>query len=412
MAQELKSRVAIVGGGPAGCICAYFLQNDFDVTVFDFSSPLRTLLPTGGGRCNLCHAEYDFKELAKNYPRGEKFLYSVFSKFSTADTIEFFEKIGVKTYIQDDMRIFPESNSAKDVREKFLKALNKVKFVKEKVLRINPPYLQELSPLTRHSVTPSPTIGARDKMQVVTDMGAHKTDYVVISTGGHASYELIKLSGHKIIEPKPALTGLVTREDFSSISGVSINDILFTHKGVSGPAVYKISSLKARDKFPYNLSFNFVGDIDLQSALNENPHKSIKNLLTTIPFIRPSDTFSHAGEKDTIPKSFAEFVLKNLKINPDEKCHRIDGKTRDRILDKLQNFTVTAVGTVPDGEVVTAGGVDLNEINPKTMESKLHKGIYFCGEVMDIDGFCGGFNLQNCWSTGYVAATGIIFSNQ
>lgn len=367
MAQESKSKVAIVGGGPAGCICAYFLQNDFDVTVFDFSSPLRTLLPTGGGRCNLCHAEYDFKELAKNYPRGEKFLYSVFSKFSTADTVEFFEKIGVNTYIQDDMRIFPGSNSAKDVREKFLKALNKVNFVKEKVLRIN------------------------DGFSVVTDMGAHKADYVVISTGGHASFELIKLSGHKIIEPKPALTGLVTREDFSSISGVSINDVLFTHKGVSGPAVYKISSLKARDKFPYNLSFNFVGDIDLQSALNKNSHKSIKNLLS-----------------DYVPKSFAEFVLKDLKINPDEKCHRIDGKTRDRILDKFQNFTVTAVGTVPDGEVVTVGGVDLNEINPKTMESKLHKGIYFCGEVMDIDGFCGGFNLQNCWSTGYVASQAIL----
>lgn len=362
MVQELKSKVAIIGGGPAGCCCAYFLQDIFDVIVFDYSAPLRTILPTGGGRCNLAHAEYDFRELAKNYPRGEKFLYSVFSKFSTADTVEFFEKIGVKTYIQDDMRIFPVSNSAKVVREKFLNALHKVKFIKEKVLRIN------------------------DGFSVVTDMGAYKADFVIISTGGHASYELIKLLGHKIIEPKPALTGLVTREDFSSISGVSINDVLFTHKGISGPAVYKISSLKARDKFPYNLSFNFIGDIDLQKALNENPHKSIKNLLS-----------------DYIPKSFAEFILDN----PDEKCHRIDGKTRDKILDKLQNFTVTAIATVPDGEVVTCGGVDLKEINPKTLESKLHKGIYFCGEVMDIDGFCGGFNLQNCWSTGAIVAEAV-----
>ena len=96
MVQELKSKVVIVGGGPAGCICAYFLQNDFEVTVIEKNSPLKTLLPTGGGRCNLCHAEFDFKELAKNYPRGEKFLYSVFSKFSTSDTIEFFEKIVVE----------------------------------------------------------------------------------------------------------------------------------------------------------------------------------------------------------------------------------------------------------------------------------------------------------------------------
>lgn len=355
MEQGLKSRVAIIGGGPAGCICAYFLQDKFDVTVYDKKSPLLTLLPTGGGRCNLAHAEFDFKELVKNYPRGEKFLYSVFSRFSTSNTLEFFEKIGVETYIQDDMRIFPVSNSAKDLREKFLKALNKVKFVKKELFDIP------------------------------------DADFVVIATGGHASYNIIRALGHRIVEPKPALTGLVTKEDFSSISGVSINDVLFTHKGVSGPAVYKISSLKAREQFPYSLSFNFVGDIDLQTALNENPHKTIKNLLS-----------------EYVPKSFAEFILDN----PDEKCHRIDGKMRDKILDKLQNFTVTVIGTVPDGEVVTAGGVDLNEINPKTMQSKFVPYVYFCGEVMDIDGFCGGFNLQNCWSTGYLASQGIIFSNR
>lgn len=354
MEQGLKSKVAIIGGGPAGCVCAYFLQDNFDVTVYDKKSPLLTLLPTGGGRCNLAHAEFDFKELAKNYPRGEKFLYSVFSRFSTADTLEFFEKIGVETYIQDDMRIFPKSDSAKDVREKFLKALNKVKFVKKEIFDIP------------------------------------DADFVVIATGGHASYNIIRALGHRIVEPKPALTGLVTKEDFSVISGVSINDVLFTHKGISGPAVYKISSLKARDKFPYTLSFDFVGDIDLQAALNENPHKTIKNLLS-----------------EYVPKSFAEFILDE----PDRKCHIIDGKTRDKILDKLQNFTVTAVGTVPDGEVVTSGGVDLDEINPKTMESKLVPHVYFCGEVMDIDGFCGGFNLQNCWSTGYLAAQGIISSS-
>lgn len=366
MVQELKYKVAVIGGGPAGCICAYFLQNDFEVTIFDKKSPLLTILPTGGGRCNIAHAEYDFKELVKNYPRGEKFLYSVFSKFCTSDTVEFFEKIGVDTYVQDDMRIFPVSNSAKDVREKFMKALNKIKFVKEEVLRIN------------------------DGFSVVTDMGAYKADFVVIATGGHSSYEFIRLSGHKIIEPKPALVGLRTKEDFSSISGVSLNDVLFTHKGISGPAVYKISSLKARDKFPYELKFNFIGDINLQTVLNENPHKSIKNLLA-----------------DYVPKSFAEFVLKKININPDEKCHRINGKMRDKILDEFQNFKITAVGTVTDGEVVTSGGVDLSEINPKTMESKIIPRIYFCGEVMNIDGFCGGFNLQNCWSTGFIAAMSI-----
>lgn len=370
MEQESKSKVVIIGGGPAGCMCAYFLQNDFDVIVLEKNSPLKTLLPTGGGRCNLCHAEFDFKELVKNYPRGEKFLYSVFSKFSTADTIEFFEKIGVPSYIQENLRVFPQSNSAKDVREHFLRALNKTKFVKENALRIN---------------------RKGDKFSVVTDMGAYNANYVVIASGGHATYDLIKMLGHKIVEPKPALVGLLTKENFSQISGVCINDLLFTHKGVSGPRIYTISSLRARDKFPYKLNFDFIGKIDLQNDLNSNPHKSIKNLLA-----------------DYVPKSFVEYVLQVLKINKETKCHAIDGKTRDRILDKLKNFEITVIGTSPDGEVVTAGGVDLKEINSKNLESKIVPHVYFCGEVMDIDGFCGGFNLQNCWSTGYLSALGII----
>lgn len=369
MVQESKSKVAVIGGGPAGCFCAYQLQNFCDVTVFEAKSPLVSLLPTGGGRCNLAHAEYDFRELAKNYPRGEKFLYSVFSRFATAETLEFFENIGVETYTQDDMRIFPVSNSAKDVREKFLANLNGVQFRKETVLRADK---------------------LDEKIKVVTDRDSYYFDKIVISVGGHSGFDIAKMLGHNIIEPKPALVGLKTREDFSSISGVSLCDVLFTHKGISGPAVYKISSLRARDKFPYKLTFDFVGEIDLQSALNENPHKSIKNLLS-----------------DYVPKSFAEFVIVYSGVNPDEKCHRIDGKTRDKILSAFQNFEITAVGTVADGEVVTAGGVDLKEINPKTMESKIVSGVYFCGEVLDIDGFCGGFNLQNCWSTAFVAAQGV-----
>lgn len=373
MEQELTSKVGIIGGGPAGCFCAYLLQNSKNVTIFDFGSPLRTILPTGGGRCNLAHAEFDFRELAKNYPRGEKFLYSVFSKFSTADTIDFFEKIGIQTYIQDDMRIFPNSNSAKDVREKFLAALSKVKFKKERVLRIN------TNPLT-----------------IVTDMGSYTFDKVVISTGGHAGYDCAKFLGHKIIAPKPALTALKTAENLKQLAGVSvknvksegiIGDIIFTHEGVSGPLIYKISSIKARDNFPYKIVLDLCDEFDLQDLLNNNPHKSIKNLLS-----------------EFVPRSLAEFILKN----PDEKCHKINGKTRDEILNKLHNFEITIKAPSKDGEVVTCGGVDLKEINPKTMESKLIEGVYFCGEVMDIDGFCGGFNLQNCWSTAYAAAQGIM----
>ena len=274
------------------------------------------------------------------------------------------------------MRVFPKSNSSADVREKFLKSLSKTNFKKEQVLRINQ------NPLT-----------------VVTDCGSYKFDKVVIATGGHAGYDCAKFLGHNIIAPKPALTALRTKENFSSLSGVSLKEVkcmyttdelLFTHNGISGPLVYKISSVNARKEFPYKINFDFIGEINLQEHLNKNPHKNIKNLIS-----------------EFVPKSFAEYILTGLNIACETKCHMINGKTRDLILDKLHNFEITVVGTATGKEVVTSGGVDLKEVNAKTLESKLVKGVFFCGEILDIDGFCGGFNLQNCWSTAYVAAYGI-----
>lgn len=383
MGQGLKSKIAIIGGGPAGCFCAYLLQDHFEVTVFEAKSPLATLLPTGGGRCNLAHAEYDFKELAANYPRGEKFLYSVFSRFGTSETIEFFRKIGVDTYVQDDLRIFPLSNSSVDVREKFLAGLKQVKFIERRVDLIE----ENMNGFT-----------------VICGQMQHKFDKVIIATGGHSGFSLAEGLGHNIIPPRPSLCGLKTKENFVDLSGVSFKnvtaevngklyagDFMFTHTGVTGPVIYYISSVMARENFPYYIYIDFTGEFDLQSVLNENPHKSIKNLLS-----------------DYVPKSFAEFITLRCGIDPEEKCHRIDGAARDKVFQKLRKFEITVIGTRPDGEVVTSGGVDLKEINPKTMESNLIAGLYFCGEVLDIDGFCGGFNLQNCWSTAYAAAQAIM----
>ena len=364
MEQGLNSifKVAIIGAGPAGCLCAYYLQNYFEVTLIDYGKPLRTLLPTGGGRCNLAHAEYDFRELAKNYFRGEKFLYSIFSKFCTSETIEFFKNIGVETYTQEDNRIFPISNSSTEVRDKLLKALNKVKFKQEKVTKLD----------------------------------FTKYDYIVIATGGHSSYSLIE--NHTIVPPKPALVGLRTKDLLPQ--GVTVkrvysegftDDVLFTHEGISGPLIYKISSKYARKEFPYEINLNFFEGINLQEYLNKSPHKSIKNLLS-----------------EFLPKSFATHVLDALNIDADLKCHQINGKIRDLITEKLTNYKLCVTGTSKGGEVVTCGGISLDEVNSKTMESKITPNLYFCGEVLDIDGLCGGYNLQNCWSTAYVAAQGII----
>lgn len=387
MVQESTSNksVAIIGAGPAGCVCAKFLKNNgFCPIIFDKGKYLRTILPTGGGRCNLAHAEFDFKNLTKNYPRGEKFLYSVFSKFGTEDAIQFFKQLGIETYAQEDNRIFPKSNSSRDVQEKLLKALKGCKFVSEEVLSI-----EKLD----------------NCYKIITNKSSYAFDVVIVSTGGHGNWDIFNKMDLNIIPPTQALVGLVTKENFSAISGVSIKnvktygkefknsdngDIIFTHKGISGPLIYKISSIFARKEMPYKLVFQLVKDLDLQAELNKNPHKEIKNLLGQF-----------------VPKSFAEFVLENLDIEKDTPCHKITGKLRDKIYKKLTTFEVTIISKVPDGEVVTCGGIDLKEINSKTMESKKYPNLYFCGEVLDIDGFCGGFNLQNCWSTAFVVAQSV-----
>lgn len=385
MEQELISnkRIAVIGSGPAGCTAAKYLSDyGFDVTIFDKGKFLHTILPTGGGRCNLAFAEYDFKELAKNYPRGEKFLYSPLSKFSTAQTVEFIRSLGIKTYTQDDLRIFPVSNSSAEVREKLLKVLKKCGFLKEEVLKISK---------------------LDNGYKIKTNKSDYVFDVVIAAIGGHSGVEILSGLKINIIPQTQALVGLVTEGDFSVSAGASIKnvrykdgktvysgDILFTHKGVSGPLIYKISSLKARDTMPYKIRLQLIEDFNLQEYLNKNPHKEIKNLLGNF-----------------VPKSFALYLLENLRIPPETPCHNIDGKTRNKIYGKLTDFEVTVTEKAADGEVVTCGGVDLKEINPKTLEAKNYPNLYFCGEILDIDGFCGGFNLQNCWTTGFTAADSI-----
>ncbi len=370
MGQESKIKVAVVGAGASGCICAYhLLKARINVTLFDKNLPLRTLLPTGGGRCNLAHAEYDFKELAKNYPRGEKFLYSVFSQFSTSDTIELFNEMGIKTYTQDDGRIFPKSNSSKDVQKVILQELRtkNVKFIQKEIKDINELF--------------------------------EKYSAVVVATGGHSGYELLKQFNIKIIEPRPSLVGLNTKEDFMALSGIVIKsamidgiqeDILFTHFGVSGPLIYKISSLNAFNEIPYIVTVDLCPNLlNLQEILNSNPHKELKNILA-----------------DFLPNKIAKFILKD--IDETLKGYQVNGTTRDLILQRIHEFKITVNGTNKGEETVTAGGVDLDEINPKSMELKKVPNMYCIGEILNIDGFCGGFNLQNAWSTAYVCAKSII----
>ncbi len=377
MGHECKKSVGIIGAGASGCLCAYFLlKKGIEVTLFDKGSPLRTLLPTGGGRCNLSHSEFDFKELVKNYPRGEKFLLSVFSKFGVGETIELFESFGLKTYTQEDGKIFPISNSANEVREKILNHVKNAQFHKEEVLEIS----------------------QKDSgYKVKTNKATYFFTDVVVSVGGHTKLDFLKNFNLKIKEQKPALVGL--NSNINAPSGVVLKnvyskdfglcgDILFTHFGISGPLIYTISSLNAYKNYPYKLKFDlYNNNFDLQNLMNKNPHKEMKNVLSTI-----------------FPISFAKFLLSDLE---NIKAHKIDGNTRNLILNKIHCFELNITGPNKGEETVTAGGIDLNEINSKTMETKKYPHLFFTGEILDIDGFCGGFNLQNAWSTAFIASQGI-----
>lgn len=410
MEQESKTykktgaNIAIIGAGASGCICAYLLQKEgFDVTLFDKGTPLRTLLPTGGGRCNLAHAEYDFKDLAKNYPRGEKFLYSVFSKFSTYDTLALFNELGVETYTQENERIFPTSNSAKDVREKILNSLKDIQIQREEVVEVER-IDGEFKVISKKDPSPPTTVLCRQSILQQGARGTRTCEYlfshIIVAIGGHSKFDFLKNFDIKIIPPRPSLVGLNTKEKSKEVSGIVVrnvncngltDDLLFTHFGISGPLAYKISSIKARDNFPYKLNFDLhPQEINLQELLNTNPHKDVKNILSKF-----------------LPHGLIKYLIGDI---ADIKAHKIDGKTRDFILNKLHNLELTVIGTNKGEETVTAGGIDLAEINPKTMELKKYSKVYCIGEALDIDGFCGGYNLQNAWSTAFVAKEGIIGS--
>ncbi len=401
MDKEKKKQIAIIGGGPAGVTSAIFAAQNpkNDVTVFEQGEVLKTLLYTGGGRCNLAYAEFDFKELAHFYPRGEKFLYSLFSRFSTSDTIAFFENIGVNTYVQPDSRVFPSSDSAKQVRQALLCEM-KNKNVKIKQMKVDD--------IEKNA----------DKFTI---KGYKQTfDAVIFSTGGKGNgHSIAKRLGHKITKLKPALCALVTKESFTAaLAGISLQnvsasvsfdskilfeqrgDLLFTHKGFSGPLAYKISSYAAFVDYsknnPLKIELNLASktfenmDSQLIEQLNANSKKDLINIVSSY-----------------IPKNLAKAIISLLGIDETLKAPQVTKLIRQKLAHMLCAFPINAISTVPQGEVVTAGGVDLNEVDNKTMQSKIVEGLYFCGEILDIDGLTGGFNLQNCWSSGYVAGSAL-----
>jgi predicted Rossmann fold flavoprotein len=405
-------QIAVIGGGAAGFMAAISAAenspDNISIDIYEKNIPLKTILYTGNGRCNLSNEIYDYKELAANFPRGEKFLYSAFSKFGVAETLEWLNKHGLKTYTQEDNRIFPQSDKAADVRNLFLSEAKKHN-------------------INIYAGVPVKTLEKNNEKFLINK--ERQYDKVILATGGSKDGTLggcifAKNFGHTIKELKPSLTALRTSEKFvNELAGVSIKsaeitsmfenkqitkfrgDFVFTHKGISGPVVFKTSAyccyLNYSIKTPLILKINFLAEKsaenlerDILEELKNNSQKNIGNILK-----------NHCNN---IPKSLLTTLFKHNEIDSEKKASQITKEDRKKIISMLVSTNLTVISPEPDGEIVTAGGVDLKKINPKTMESKLVSGLYFCGEVMDIDGLTGGFNLQSCWSTGFIAGNNTV----
>lgn len=400
MAQELiYKNIGIIGCGAAGGFVSVLLCKNplFKVTAFDTKEPFSTLLPTGGGRCNLSYDEKDIKEFVKNYPRGEKFLLSVFSKFDMQKTLSLFEDLGIKTYVQQDKRIFPTSDSSKKLISDLKKHLNTSNFIyrNEKVIQVQK---------------------TNELFYIKTNAAEYNFDVIIIATGGKGNgFELAKTLGHNITETKPSLSALNIKEKYLyELSGLSfknveitaklkkkkfpvcIGDILFTHNSISGPCIFKISALTAFENFsdeePLELYIKLT-DIsvdDIEKKLRDNSKKTVKNIFS-----------------DFVPESYICKIMKINGIDISKQSAQLKKSEKEVLINSLLNLKLQVTGRIKGSEIVTAGGVDLNEINAKTMESKKEAGLYFVGEILNIDGYTGGFNLQNCWSTAYIAASDI-----
>ena len=321
MEQELTyHNIAIVGCGAAGGLLSVLLAKnpELNVTAFDIKEPFSTLLPTGGGRCNLTYDEDDVREFVKNYPRGEKFLMSVFSKFGQRKTRELFKDLGIKTYVQPDKRVFPITNSSSktiQILKRHLETSN-FTFKQEKVIDIS----------------------KQDNSFVLkTDRTEYNFDAVIITTGGRGNgCDLAKNLGHNIVDLKPSLTALNIKEkELYSLSGLSlknveaefkigknrqtcIGDFLFTHKSISGPCVFKVSAKTAYEDFdeknPLEITFKFTNfSIEqIEEEIKNNSKKTIKNVFSKFA-----------------PESFILTVLKMNKIAPDKQTAQLKNQKKN-----------------------------------------------------------------------------------
>jgi predicted Rossmann fold flavoprotein len=394
--------ILVIGGGASGFFAAINAAVNFPgakIIILEKSNKLLSKVRiSGGGRCNVTHHCFENNELVRNYPRGEKELKQVFAQFSVQDTIEWFEKRGVKLKTEQDGRMFPESNSSDTIINCFLTEAQKHGVdinLNEEVLEID--------------------MAGNDTLKVKTTKQSYLAHAVICCIGGHhqeKNYAFLKQAGHNIDELIPSLFTLnLPQSNIKQLMGLSVKmgtvkvtgtrhqytgPVLITHWGLSGPAVLKLSAFAAQDFFKQNyqagISVNWTGrynEEEIKGELAQQLHS--KALMVNTPLY-------------DIPKRLWEYLVERAGIVTSKSWVELGKKQLNKLAQVLSNDAYAMQGkTTFKEEFVTAGGVNLKEVDFKTMESKRVPRLFFCGEVLNIDGITGGFNFQNAWSTAWIA---------
>ena len=405
-------RVVVIGGGAAGLMAAVIAGREgAKVTLLEKMNYVgKKMGITGKGRCNITNA-CDMSEFIKNTPGNGKFLYGAYERFTNEDLLQLLHDAGLETKVERGGRVFPASDSALDVRNTFMKLM------KQYSVDV---HLEE--PVKKILVDDGTVTG------VVTDKETYHADAVVIATGGKSypatgstgdGYILASQVGHTITDIRPSLVPIVTEESWvKDLMGLSLRNVelsviaknkvqatmfgemMFTHFGITGPIVLSLSHTVG--KLMRKKNIGTIGlDINLKPALS--PETLDKRLQKDFDLYSKKQLIN--GMKDLLPSRLIPLIIELAGIDPQKPINQISKEERQQIGYMLQHMPLTVKGLRPVEEaIVTAGGISLKEFNPKTMESKLVKGLYGAGEVLDIDAFTGGYNLQAAFSTGYVAA--------
>lgn len=405
-------RVVVIGGGAAGLMAAVIAGREgAKVTLLEKMNYVgKKMGITGKGRCNITNA-CDMSDFIKNTPGNGKFLYGAYERFTNEDLLQLLHDAGLETKVERGGRVFPASDSALDVRNTFMKLM------KHYGVDV---HLEE--PVKKLLVDDGVVTG------VVTDRETYHADAVVIATGGKSypatgstgdGYILAAQVGHKITDIRPSLVPIVTEESWvKDLMGISLRNVelsvvaknkvqakmfgemMFTHFGITGPIVLSLSHTVG--KLMRKKNIGTIGlDINLKPALS--PETLDKRLQKDFDLYSKKQLIN--GMKDLLPSRLIPLIIELAGIDPQKPINQISKEERQQIGYMLQHMPLTVKALRPVEEaIVTAGGISLKEFNPKTMESKLVKGLYGAGEVLDIDAFTGGYNLQAAFSTGYVAA--------